>query len=162
MLYLLLAVMVISGGCYLIGRQHGQNEATRASETKVDTLVVFDTITQYKPVVEERVKLEKVYVQVEKTDTLWKRDTMYVFLQKEQVIWEDSLARVYASGINPQVDSVIHYVPERIVTKEVTRVVTKPYKWGLGVHAGYGFQFGSQVYAAPYIGIGVSYNILSF
>jgi hypothetical protein len=87
---------------------------------------------------------------------------LYVYLDREQVVWQDSLSRVYASGILPQIDSVQHYITERIVTKEVTIHVKKPCKWGVGVHAGYGVQLGDQVRTAPYIGVGVSYNILSW
>ena len=110
----------------------------------------------------DRIKLQKVPVPVEKTDTLKIHDTLFVYLQKEQVVWQDSLSRVYASGILPQIDSVQHYITERIVTKEVTIQVKKPCRWGIGVHAGYGVQLGDPIRTAPYIGVGVSYNILSW
>jgi hypothetical protein len=126
----------------------------------VDTLFIYDTITQYEPIIEERVVLEKVLVPG--ADTLWKHDTMYVYLEREQVVWKDSLSRVYASGILPQIDSVQHFITERVVTRELTQVVKKPCKWGLGIHAGYGIQLGDQIRTAPYVGIGVSYNLLSW
>ena len=53
---------------YMVGRRDGQNLATINEKERVDTLYVFDTITQYKPIIEERVKLEKVLIPV--TDTL--------------------------------------------------------------------------------------------
>ena len=145
---------------YFIGRRDGLNSAVETETEKVDTLYLRDTIVQYEPILEERVVLKKVPVPV--TDTLRIYDTLYVYLDREQVVWQDSLSRVYASGILPQIDSVQHYITERIVTKEVTIHVKKPCRWGVGVHAGYGVQLGDQVRTAPYIGVGVSYNILSW
>jgi hypothetical protein len=145
---------------YFIGRRDGLNLAVGAETEKTDTLYVRDTITQYKPILEERVVLQKVIVPV--VDTIWLHDTMYVYLDREQVVWQDSLSKVYASGILPQVDSVQHYISERIVTRELTKVVKKPCRWGVGVHAGYGIMIGNEFLTAPYVGIGVSYNIISW
>ena len=145
---------------YRIGCRDGRIEATRGDVERVDTMYIFDTITQYRPIVEERIKLQEVPVPV--TDTLWLRDTLFVILEKEQVIWEDSLSKIYASGIQPQIDSVHHYITERIVTIELTKVVKKPCRWGIGINAGYGIQFGQEIKASPYIGVGVNYNILSW
>ena len=145
---------------YVIGRRDGFNLAVEGDVEKVDTLYVRDTITQYKPILEERVVLEKVYIPV--IDTLWIRDTLFMILEREQVVWQDSLSRVYASGILPQIDSVQHFIQERIVTIQTTIPVKKPCRWGIGVHAGYGVQLGDPIRTAPYIGVGVSYNILSW
>ena len=152
-----LGIMLCS---FLIGYGCGQNQPTINKVERVDTLLIFDTITQYEPILEERVVLEKVTIPV--IDTMWIHDTLYVYLEKEQVMWQDSLSRVYASGIMPQIDSVQHFITERIVTRELTKIVKKPCKWGIGVHAGYGIQLGEQLRTAPYVGVGVSYNILSW
>lgn len=145
---------------YVIGRRDGLNSAVRGEEESVDTIYVRDTITQYEPILEERVVLEKVLIPV--VDTLWIHDTLYVIQEREQVMWQDSLSIVYASGIMPEIDSVQHFISERVVTRELTQVVKKPCRWGIGFHAGYGIQLGEQVKTAPYIGVGVSYNILSW
>lgn len=159
--WLLVGAMLLTiVGFTLIGYKYGFNSAVRGEIESVDTTYVHDTIIQYEPILEERVVLKKVLVPV--TDTLRIHDTLYVYLEREQVVWQDSLSRVYASGILPQIDSVQHYITERIVTKEVTIHVKKPCRWGVGVHAGYGVQLGDQVRTAPYIGVGVSYNILSW
>lgn len=145
---------------YFIGRRDGLNSAVETETEKVDTLYLRDTIVQYEPILEERVVLKKVLVPV--TDTLRIHDTLYVYLEREQVVWQDSLSKVYASGIMPQVDSVHHFIRERIVTRELTKVVKKPCRWGVGVHAGYGIMIGDEFLTAPYVGIGVSYNIISW
>lgn len=144
----------------IIGYYSGLNQAMRQDIPQNDTIYLRDTITQYEPILEEKVVLQEVLIQVR--DTIWIHDTLYAYLEREQVMWQDSLSRVYASGIDPQIDSVQHYVKERIVTKEVKMDVKKPCKWGIGVHAGYGVQFGEQIRTAPYIGVGITYNIVSW
>ena len=162
---LLIALAVFLGAtfiAYQIGRRDGLIHATENSIPVVDTLFLRDPIPHEKPIYVDRIRLQKVPILVENTDTLWKHDTLIVYLQKEQVVWEDEFSKVYASGIHPQVDSVQHYIKERVVTIEKTISAKKPCRWGIGVQVGYGVQFGDQIYHAPYLGIGVSYNLLSW
>ena len=154
-----IAVAVLIG--VLIGQKHPQKSPVEPIKEKVDTLLIFDTITLTKPVFVEKIQLDSVYMPV--TDTLWKHDTLYVYLEREQIQWQDSLCRVYASGINPQVDSVTHFVQETIITREISVPVKVKSRWGLGIQVGYGAGVnGKQVYLTPYVGVGISYNILSW
>ena len=154
-----IAVAVLIG--FLIGQQHPQKSPVEPIKEKVDTLLIFDTLTLTKPVFVEKIQLDSVYMPV--TDTLWKHDTLYVYLEREQIQWQDSLCRVYASGINPQVDSVTHFVQETIVNREISVPVKVKSRWGLGIQVGYGAGVnGKQVYLTPYVGVGISYNILSW
>lgn len=154
-----IAVAVLIG--FLIGQKHPQKSPMEPIKEKVDTLLIFDTITLTKPIFVEKIQLDSVYMPV--TDTLWKHDTLYVYLEREQIQWQDSLCRVYASGINPQVDSVTHFVQETIVNREISVPVKVKSRWGLGVQVGYGAGInGKQVYLTPYVGVGISYNILSW
>ena len=154
-----IAVAVLIG--FLIGQKHPQKSPVEPIKEKVDTLLIFDTITLTKPVFVEKIQLDSVYMPV--TDTLWKHDTLYVYLEREQIQWQDSLCRVYASGINPQVDSVTHFVQETIVNREISVPVKIKSRWGLGIQVGYGAGInGKQVYLTPYVGVGISYNILSW
>ena len=154
-----IAVAVLIG--VLIGQKHPQKSPVEPIKEKVDTLLIFDTITLTKPVFVEKIQLDSVYMPV--TDTLWKHDTLYVYLEREQIQWQDSLCRVYASGINPQVDSVTHFVQETIITREISVPVKVKSRWGLGINVGYGAGVnGKQVYLTPYVGVGISYNILSW
>lgn len=154
-----IAVAVLIG--FLIGQKHPQKLPVEPIKEKVDTLLIFDTITLAKPVFVEKIQLDSVYMPV--TDTLWKHDTLYVYLEREQIQWQDSLCRVYASGINPQVDSVTHFVQETIISREISVPVKVKSRWGLGIQVGYGAGVnGKQVYLTPYVGVGISYNILSW
>ena len=68
----------------------------------------------------------------------------------------------WVSGYEASLDSIKVYSKERIVTETVT--VTKKARtkrWGIGFTGGYGYDFNSKT-AAPYVGVGVSYNIITF
>ena len=156
----MIALFALVAVSYLIGRRDGQKLATERVVERVDTLVVCDTITQYKPILEERRVIERVPFPV--VDTLMMRDTLYVYLEREQIVWQDSLSRVYASGISPQIDSVEHFVTEKIITREIIVPRIQKTRWGIGIQAGYGVYLDGQVRTAPYIGVGISYNLLRF
>ena len=148
-----LAVAVLLG--FLVGQRCPRNGGGETPTTKVDTLVIRDTIKVTKAISVTKRVVDSIPYPV--TDTLRLRDTIYVFLEREQIRWEDSLAVVYASGVMPQVDSVIHHTQSLIITKEIP--VIKKTRWGLGVQAGVGAGKGGL---SPYVGVGVSYNLLSW
>lgn len=156
----MIAIFAVVASSYFVGYRDGQKLATERVVERVDTLVVCDTITQYKPILEERRVIERVPFPV--VDTLMMRDTLYVYLEREQIVWQDSLSRVYASGISPQVDSVEHFVTEKIITRETIVPQIQKTRWGIGIQAGYGVYLDGQVRTAPYIGVGISYNLLRF
>ena len=94
-----------------------------------------------------------------KVDTLVIHDTTFVYLEREKVTWRDSLCEVYVSGIMASVDSVRHFQEYKYITIEKQVPVKVKSHWGLGVNAGYGV--GKGVFT-PYIGVGISYNLLSW
>lgn len=124
---------------------------------KVDTLYIRDTITQIKPVSVTKKVIDSVLVPV--VDTLRVRDTLFIAMERESVRWEDSLSIVYASGIRPQIDSVAHFVTDRIITVETVRTEKAKTRWGVGLVAGYG---ANHEGLSPFFGVGVSYNLLSW
>lgn len=146
------AALIIS---FLVGQRCPRNGGGETPTIKVDTLVIRDTIKVTEAISVTKRVVDSIPYPV--TDTLRMRDTLYVFLEREQIRWEDSLSVVYASGVMPQVDSVIHHTENLIITKEIP--VIQKTRWGLGVHAGYG---ASKDGLTPYIGVGISYNILSW
>ena len=148
-----LAVTVLLG--FLVGQRCPRNGGGETPTIKVDTLVIRDTIKVTEAISVTKRVVDSIPYPV--TDTMRLRDTLYVFLEREQIRWEDSLAVVYASGVMPQVDSVIHHTQSLIMTKEIP--VIKKTRWGLGVQAGVGAGKGGLT---PYVGVGVSYNLLSW
>ena len=153
----LVAIFLAAGIGFLCGQKHPLFWHTEHPNVKVDTLFIYDTLTCYEPIFKEKRVIEKQLVKV--TDTLSVHDTLYVYLDREQVVWQDSLSVVYASGILPQVDSVRHFTSHQIITIETQVPVKVKSHWGLGVNAGYGVGKGGFT---PYIGVGISYNILSW
>ena len=141
--------------CFLVGQRCPRNGGGETPTIKVDTLVIRDTFKVTEPIYVTKRVVDSIPYPV--TDTLRLRDTLYVFMEREQIRWEDTLAVVYASGVNPQVDSVIHHTQSLIITTEIP--VIKKTRWGLGVQAGVGAWKGGLT---PYVGVGISYNLLSW
>lgn len=154
---ILLAAALLIGGGYLLGRRTQPQPCQPHEIIGADTLTIRDSITQKRPVSEVRRVIKRVPVPV--TDTLIVHDTLYVYLEREQVEWSDSLATVWASGIQPRVDSVRHYTQKQIITQQVAVPVPVRRRWGIGVQAGYG---ASRDGLTPYVGVGVTYNIVTF
>lgn len=142
---------------FIIGQKHPQKLPVEPIKTKVDTLVIRDTMMYYKPIYVDRVQLDSVLVPV--LDTMMIHDTTFVYLEREKVTWRDSLCEVYASGIMASVDSVRHFQEYKYITIETQVPVKVKTHWGLGVNAGYGVGKGGFT---PYIGVGISYNLLSW
>ena len=141
----------------LIGRNHRQKTPLEPIETKVDTLVVRDTIMQHKPIFVDKIKVDSVLIPVK--DTIVIRDSVYIYMDREKITWRDSLCEVYASGIMASVDSVRHFQEYKYITIETQVPVKVTSHWGLGVNAGYGVGKGGLT---PYVGVGISYNLLSW
>lgn len=150
-----LAVAALLG--FIIGRRCPQKLPVEPIKVKVDTLVIHDTTMSYKPIYVDRVKLDSVIIPV--LDTMMIHDTTFVYLEREKITWRDSLCEVYASGIMASVDSVRHFQEYKNITIETQVPVKVRSHWGLGVNAGYGVVKGGFT---PYIGVGISYNILSW
>lgn len=148
---------------FMAGQKHALNRLILPQKERVDTLVIYETKLVEKPVFVEKKVIEKVPVPVPVSDTMMVHDTIYVYMDREQVHWQDSLSDVYASGYDVQVDSVRHNIQTQVITKERDVIVKVKPKWSVGVHAGYGaFANNGQIATSPYIGVGVSYNLFSW
>lgn len=126
----------------------------------LDTLVIRDTVRERYPVYVERVMTDTMLVAM--TDTVRVSDTVYVRLPREQKRYADTNYVAWVSGYRPSLDSIEVYPVTRYVTKEII-LPGSAKRWGIGIQAGYGIGLaGGKVTGVPYIGIGVSYNILTF
>lgn len=142
---------------FLVGSRCSRNDPGEPQTPRVDTLFIRDTFKVTEPKYITRRVVDSVPYPV--TDTIRMRDTLFVILEREQVTWEDSLSRVYASGIDPHVDSVIHFTQEMVIIKEIPVIQVKKTRWGVGFQAGAGV---GKDGLTPYVGVGVSYNLLSW
>lgn len=154
-LLILFALLVVGAVGFIAGRKTAKTGGFENIVELVDTLVIRDTIVAYKPKYITKRVVETEYVPV--PEYIERNDTIYAVLEREQVVWEDSLARIYASGINPQVDSVMHYRTEKVIN-HIIPVKVNP-KWGIGVQGGVGVGKDGMT---PYVGVGVQYNILTW
>lgn len=137
-----------------------------------DTLTVYDTIMYYKPIPRDSVVIryitEKLPVSVPNTaesvpntrdslENLGKsvpKDSVTVQIPITQKIYETGAYRAYVSGYKSSLDSLLFFQPTQVV-----RIREKPKRWSVGIQAGYGISMkGFQ----PYIGVGVSYNLVYF
>ena len=110
----------------------------------------------------------------EKTDTVFVCDTIRVHtsdtvrivgdstveITREARVYEDSTYRAVVSGYHPSLDTIAVYPRHSVVTLYSNNVVQGQKKrWGLGVQAGYGVT-GDGL--SPFIGVGISYNVLAW
>jgi len=147
---------------FATGQRHAFKRLFLPQGERVDTLVIYETKLVEKPVLVEKKVVEKVPVPVPVSDTMMVHDTVFVYMDREQIHWKDSLSDVYASGYDVQVDSVRHNIQTQVITKERDVIVKVKPKWSIGVHAGYGMAIGESVRMQPYVGVGVSYNLVSW
>lgn len=83
-------------------------------------------------------------------------DSVKVSIPITSKVYEDSTYRVHVSGYHVNLDSIFIYPTREVITITPKE---KDKRWGLGIHAGYGFGKNGH---GPYIGIGVSYNLFRF
>ena len=152
---ILFALLIVGAIGFIAGRKTAKTGGSETIVERVDTLVIRDTIVAYKPKWMTKRVVDTEYVSV--PEYIVRNDTIVAVLEREQVVWEDSLARIYASGINPQVDSVMHYRTEKVIN-HIIPVKANP-KWGIGIQGGVGVGKGGLT---PYVGVGVQYNILTW
>ena len=150
--------IIIIGTGFLVGFFLGKviwhTKPEQIEVIQVDTVTLWDTVKIDRPVPYKELHIETVYVPV--TDTVRLHDTTYVALTRTQKEYRDSLYRAWVSGIDPALDSISVFTPTKYVT---TTIREKPDKWHVGVQGGYGISKGGL---SPYIGIGLTYSIISF
>lgn len=130
--------------------------------TITDTLIFRDTVIESSPIYVETVRLDTVLVFSRDTVQVKLRDTVYVAVRREQKHYKGDDYEAWVSGYRPDLDSIYVFPETRYITAETISV--KPRKrWGIGIQAGYGIGVSSgQVRAFPYIGAGISYNLIRF
>lgn len=148
---------LLTAGCifaaFAFGVNYGEKRAECNYTERVDTLVVFDTITRVKPVYIASTPIIRY-------DTLRLRDTIAVPVPIERRVYADSNYRAVVSGWHPSLDSISVYPATKIITIERERVEKERSRWGLGIQAGAGLS--ANGIAVPYVGVGVQYNLFSW
>lgn len=150
--------------------------------TERDTSTYVDTIPYYKPVPKDSTVIKYVkrtlpVSKPQKNDTSLaenyaqnngenippqemsdERDSMAVEIPITQKRYESDDYRAYVSGYEPRLDSIFVF-PKTTIIRE--RSYKPPNKWHIGITGGYGYGIKSKQ-VEPYIGIGLTYSIISF
>ena len=165
-----LAVAVLLG--FLVGQRCPRNGGGETPTPKVDTLFIRDTnsFTEPKKDPSPDMLIKEIPVPVyvadsSAIDSLLNEcarlervdDSLQLVLLRVQRHYSDSTFDAWVSGVDPRLDSIKTYQTNMVITKEIP--VIKKTRWGLGVQAGVGAGKGGLT---PYVGVGVSYNLLSW
>lgn len=134
------------------------------TEVKRDTLVITKTDTFVSPIYKTSLVVRKDTVALPFVTDVYidrlVRDTVMVEVPIERRIYSDSTYYAVVSGYNPNLDSIMIRNKFMTITENKIERIKVNKKWGLGVQAGGGISTDGKIY--PYIGIGVSYNILNW
>lgn len=163
---------------FIIGQKHPQKLPVEQIKKKVDTLFVPDSniFTEPKKEPSPDVLIKEIPVPIyfadsSAIDSLLNKcarlervnDSLQLVLLRVQRHYSDSTFDAWVSGIDPRLDSIKTYQTNMVITKEIPVIQVKKTRWGLGIHAGFGAGMnGTHVYYTPYVGVGLSYNILSW
>lgn len=124
-----------------------------------------DTIRIPHPVsVTSRTTIDTMTVLVHATDTLWIHDTLYISLPIEQRTYADSTYTAWISGYRPKLDSILIYPQTTTITNTMTIThSSRQPRFSIGLQAGYGATISNnQLKPAPFVGIGISWNLIQF
>lgn len=167
------ALAVIVGVCFGLMVHQCTRKPVEAVKVKVDTVVVYDTIADYRPQAKDSVVVRWVTLRVptggrggthvtDDPDTVGEvtgmvHDTVAVDIPITSKHYETESYQAWVSGYEPSLDSIKVYQRTEYITETVTRM-KPPARFSVGLQGGYGYGFKSKQ-IEPYVGIGVSIRI---
>lgn len=160
---------------YLLRVSHSKGEVFK-EVTITDTVTLVDTVPYYQPrqvqerllaITSKRLPLHIDTIKGTIIDTISNvvassqnvADTSksaLVEIPITQKKYEGKDYRAYVSGYEPQLDSIFVFSRTTMVRE---RTYKPPNKWHIGLQGGYGY--GRNGFC-PYIGVGITYSIISF
>ncbi|MDE6346430.1 MAG: hypothetical protein K2L55_07165 [Muribaculaceae bacterium] len=151
------AGMVAAG---VLAHRHKGNDAAQSAPL-IRTETIYDTIPYLLPMPRDsvvvRYETHRLPVTEALCDTIAGVDSVEVAVPITRKEYEDSTYHAWISGYHVSLDSICTYSRHDYTT--VKQPTAKPRRWHLGVSAGYGC--GPQGFQ-PYIGLGITYSIISF
>lgn len=154
---ILSALCVIASGelGYRLGR------GSVSTEPIIRDTTIWRTIYRDRPVKLSSHAIETKWFFFPVHDTITISDTVFLRIPVEQKEYGDENYHAWVSGYKPQLDSIHIFQPMRYISNSVTTKV-RP-RWTIGIQGGYGVYVNdSQARFAPYIGLGVSYDLFSW
>ena len=125
-----------------------------------DTITLIDTIRE--PVYEESSVIRYVTRRLRVRDTITLRDSVqiecrdsvYVDVPIVQKTYVGNDYKAWVSGYEPSLDSIS--IAHKTITNTIT--IKDKKRWGLGIQMGCGYN--GKI--APYVGVGLQYNLIKF
>ncbi len=129
--------------------------------TLTDTVRFRDTVTVELPVPILTTVIDTILVA--RPEIVVLRDTVFARLPKEMKEYTGADYRAVVSGYQPSLD-LIQVFPETIsVTRTISVPSRKRSNWALSLQAGYGLTLrDNRITPLPYIGAGISYNLVEW
>lgn len=145
-------------GAVLLSRHCSSPSVEVREVVRRDTIVLHDTIREPipVPVVREIVRYDTIRIPV--GDSL-RGDSVAVSLPIERKTYQTEDYRAVVEGYKPSLVEMEVYQHSAVVTKTVERTVTDKKRWGIGIQAGYGYNFGSGK-PGIYVGVGIQYSLI--
>lgn len=136
-----------------------------------------DTVVRYEKIPYSRIELaantyklelpkidkkELVFIPEHSTTIIYRDSVRYVTLPRNFYFTKVEDAEIWHSGIDSRIDSVNVFRRSISVTESFTPA-QRHKRWGIGIQVGYGLHLhAGELRGAPYVGVGLSYNILTF
>lgn len=150
----ILIVILVCLGIFYAGRKSASSVVKEILTTDTVTVVdtIRDTIPQYRR------------VNVNRTDTVFftvPGDTVKIKVEVpvERKEYSTESYRAIIEGYRAKLLSIEVYQKTNTITKPEIHTITKKTRWGVGISAGYGISGNGP---SPFVGIGISYNILTW
>lgn len=134
----------------------GKRSMPIIEKNTVDTVVIRETIrdTILVPKVKYLARVDTVFLSIP-------GDTVRVKVEVpiERKVYQTEDYRATVEGFRPNLVDMEIYRQTQFITQTQTIKVPDKRRWGIGLHAGYGYTpKGFQ----PYIGVGINYNIITW
>ncbi len=144
---------------YRFGAVHERKKAEGDTPAvKVDTLWRVDTVKVPKPVPVTKWLKDTTYIPVTDTVLVQRNDTTFIPVPIETTRYAGEDYEAWVSGFKASLDSINIFRPTAVVEKQVPVYISR--KWGIGLQAG--VTWNKDTKFTPYVGVGLSYNLLSF
>ena len=164
----LVAILTVALAVVLSWSIYKNAQQSKYGEVYSDTVTYVDTIKYKMPVPVDSVVLRYVYetipnkqdsansnsssIQIVETTP----DSTTISIPITQTEYKNKDYRAWVSGYNAKLDSIWVFPKQTTITQTYK---SKQWRWGLGVQAGVTV-LNNKVY--PYVGLGISYNIVTW
>ena len=159
---LLLVAALVAAVSVLSWRLGYRSAVAESIETpRADTLIVRDTVTVEYPVPILTTITDTLLVAY--PDIVIIHDTTFVQLPKERKEYSGKDYRAVVSGYQPSLDLIQVFPETKVVTQTISVPSRKRSHWALSLQAGYGITLqNNRITPLPYIGAGISYNLVEW